>query len=75
MFHLDYVADSKSGKQTTLSFKPVQKKSPFSSDGESKSDMEFIPEEVAPREKIQRKGEGLFTCTFLSIMFMSINIR
>uniref|UniRef100_A0A8C1F8D2 DNA topoisomerase 2 n=1 Tax=Cyprinus carpio carpio TaxID=630221 RepID=A0A8C1F8D2_CYPCA len=45
---------SKTGKQTTLSFKPVQKKNPWSSEGESESDME-IPEEVAPREKKERK--------------------
>uniref|UniRef100_A0A8C1LTD0 DNA topoisomerase II alpha n=1 Tax=Cyprinus carpio TaxID=7962 RepID=A0A8C1LTD0_CYPCA len=46
---------TKSGKQTTLSFKPVQKKNPWSSEGESESDME-IPEEVAPREKKERKA-------------------
>ncbi|KAL1264057.1 hypothetical protein QQF64_004412 [Cirrhinus molitorella] len=45
--------NSKSGKQTTLSFKPVQKKNPSSSGEEGfESDMEtFIPEEVAPRER------------------------
>ncbi|XP_077062065.1 DNA topoisomerase 2-alpha [Siphateles boraxobius] len=49
--------NSKSGKQTTLTFKPVQKNHPWSSEEEeSKSDMEFIPEEVAPREKMQRKA-------------------
>ncbi|XP_026132839.1 DNA topoisomerase 2-alpha [Carassius auratus] len=48
---------TKSGKQTTLSFKPIQKKNPWSSDeGESESDMELIPEEVAPREKKARKA-------------------
>ncbi|XP_042623264.1 DNA topoisomerase 2-alpha-like isoform X3 [Cyprinus carpio] len=52
----DEILGSKSGKQTTLSFKPVQKKQqPCSSEeGESESDMEFIHEEVAPREKRER---------------------
>lgn len=54
------LSGSKSGKQTTLTFKPVQKKNPWSSDeGESDSDMELISEETAPREKRERKGEYL----------------
>ncbi|XP_016378391.1 DNA topoisomerase 2-alpha [Sinocyclocheilus rhinocerous] len=47
---------TKSGKQTTLSFKPVQKNPWSSEEGESESDMELIPEEVAPREKKERKA-------------------
>uniref|UniRef100_A0A8C2BI12 DNA topoisomerase 2 n=1 Tax=Cyprinus carpio TaxID=7962 RepID=A0A8C2BI12_CYPCA len=76
-FHLVFVSGTKSGKQTTLSFKPVQKKNPWSSEGESESDME-IPEEVAPREKKERKGENLhyfskiIKKTILSIFFYNI---
>uniref|UniRef100_A0A673HT73 DNA topoisomerase 2 n=1 Tax=Sinocyclocheilus rhinocerous TaxID=307959 RepID=A0A673HT73_9TELE len=58
-FHLVFVSGTKSGKQTTLSFKPVQKNPWSSEEGESESDMELIPEEVAPREKKERKGENL----------------
>lgn len=48
---------SKSGKQTTLTFKPVQKKNPWSSDeGESDSDLELMSEETAPREKRERRA-------------------
>lgn len=63
-FHLVFVSGTKSGKQTTLSFKPVQKKNPWSSEEESESDME-IPEEVAPREKKERKGENLHASLLL----------
>ncbi|XP_051968374.1 DNA topoisomerase 2-alpha [Xyrauchen texanus] len=49
---------SKSGKQTTLPFKPVQKKDPWSDEEEeeSDSDIDVIPDEVAPREKRERKA-------------------
>ncbi|XP_056627935.1 DNA topoisomerase 2-alpha [Triplophysa dalaica] len=50
---------SKSGKQTTLNFKPMQTKNPWSDDEEedvgSDSDMDVISEEVAPREKRERR--------------------
>ncbi|XP_051522968.1 DNA topoisomerase 2-alpha-like isoform X2 [Myxocyprinus asiaticus] len=46
---------SKSGKQSTLPFKPVQKNHPWS-DEEEESDIDVIPEEVAPREKRERKA-------------------
>lgn len=58
-FHLVFVSGTKSGKQTTLSFKPVQKNPWSSEEKESESDMELIAEEVAPREKRERKGENL----------------
>ncbi|XP_065109660.1 DNA topoisomerase 2-alpha [Paramisgurnus dabryanus] len=58
--------NSKTGKQTTLNFKPVQKKkkNTFSDDDEddeddedeSFSDVEVIAEEVAPRDKRERKA-------------------
>ncbi len=62
-FHLVFVSGTKSGKQTTLSFKPVQKRNPWSSDEtESESDIELILEEVATREKRERKGENHHEC-------------
>lgn len=63
MFNLMSVSGSKTGKQTTLSFKPVPKKKNTMSDDdedeESFSDMEVIAEEVAPRQKRERKGKDL----------------
>lgn len=54
-------AASKTGKQTTLQFKPVAKttkKNPWS-DEESEADSEMELEEVvAPRERAERKAKG-----------------
>lgn len=57
---------SKSGKQTTLQFKPVEKKKKkrnlWSSDeeesGEEDSDASTSPADVAPRERLGRKANG-----------------
>ncbi|KAM4624510.1 DNA topoisomerase 2-alpha [Polymixia lowei] len=54
-------AASKTGKQTTLQFKAVDKKvkkNPWSSDEESGEDAVEMEEEVAPRMKVERKGKG-----------------
>lgn len=56
---------SKTGKQTTLQFKPVKKekkKNPWSSDEEGsageESDMSTSPSDAAPRERLGRKANG-----------------
>lgn len=56
-----FAAASKASKQSTLQFKPVSKKNPWSddeSDGQS-ADSEMEAEEVvAPRERVERKTKG-----------------